>query len=215
MDNRKRSRIFISIIIIIILVIPVGVGIGVSLPIFMNIENSNDWIGFWGGYLGAIIGGIVTLYVLWRTVNDNENARKNDERLHFFEKIIELFSKYSASCGNVCALATRLITIPSNELYKNFLLQINELAGISTEIEILLMSRGKIYNCNEFICKLSEVDNEINEFCNKFEYEFSKNQFDKNAADDLDKEMNQILEKVVALSKVLTECVKNNLEMSL
>ena len=53
-----------------------------------KIEGSNDWIGFWGSYLGAIIGGAITLIVLWKTIVSNRQEREQQEKLEFFHKII-------------------------------------------------------------------------------------------------------------------------------
>lgn len=214
MNNRKRTKVFFVLITaIIIITIPIVVGIGVSLPIFQNIENSNDWIGFWGGYLGAILGGLVTLYVLWSTVNNNEKARRRDEKIHFFEKIIELFSRFSAKCGNLCALAMRLMADPNNDSYKSFLLQHNDVAGIYTELGVLLISRKKIYDCEEFTLKLTSLAEKINEFYNEYENEIIKGGFSLVKSEKLEKDMDQILEKLTMLNDILTECVKNNLEV--
>ncbi len=38
----------------------------ISNIIMLDIESS--WIGFWGSYFGSIISGLITLYVLFVTV---------------------------------------------------------------------------------------------------------------------------------------------------
>lgn len=39
------------------------------------VGESSDWIGFWGSYAGAIIGGLITLLVLHYTIKENSKVR--------------------------------------------------------------------------------------------------------------------------------------------
>lgn len=78
-------------IIIAFLLSPVIVAFCVSsywLP-WPEIESHNDWIGFWGSYLGTIIGGAITLIVLWRTIESNKKEREAEEKREFFNKLLE------------------------------------------------------------------------------------------------------------------------------
>ncbi len=36
----------------------------------------NEWIGFWGSYIGAIISGLIALYVLYHTITENAKIRE-------------------------------------------------------------------------------------------------------------------------------------------
>lgn len=51
------------------------IGVGVSSPLFPRMTNSNDWIGFWGSYAGAIVGGIITLIGVSMTIH---SANRNE-----------------------------------------------------------------------------------------------------------------------------------------
>lgn len=67
-------------IVAIILVAPVVVNIILyctnPIPWLIPIVGeSSDWIGFWGSYAGAIIGGLITLLVLHYTIKENSKVR--------------------------------------------------------------------------------------------------------------------------------------------
>jgi len=49
-----------------------------SVPIF-PVGGNNDWAGFWGGYIGAIIGGLVTLKGIDLTIKNAEDNGKKDK----------------------------------------------------------------------------------------------------------------------------------------
>lgn len=36
----------------------------------------NEWIGFWGSFIGAIISGLIALYVLYHTITENAKIRE-------------------------------------------------------------------------------------------------------------------------------------------
>ena len=57
----------IGIFSIIFIIIPIITGIVISVDGPKWLETNNEWIGYWGGYAGAIIGGLVTLYVMRET----------------------------------------------------------------------------------------------------------------------------------------------------
>ena len=89
----KFSRKFIIVLVVLgigfLIIAPVVVGTVVSMNILESWTNSNDWIGFWGSYLGAIIGGIITLMVLWKTIASNEKEKREREKREFLLSLIE------------------------------------------------------------------------------------------------------------------------------
>ena len=94
---RKEWKIFI--IIIVSIITPIIIGWGVSQDILNEWTNSNDWIGFWGNYAGAVIGSFVTLFVMYETnrsgredleisIKHNKEMEERQEKLKFCELII-------------------------------------------------------------------------------------------------------------------------------
>lgn len=67
--------------------------------------GNNDWAGFWGSYFGTIIGGGITLSVMYATVKDNqknldktlkfekEKVRREEKRI-FNNELLEQVAKY-------------------------------------------------------------------------------------------------------------------------
>ncbi len=79
-NDKKNSNKDILYIVVILLVgsiiIPLIVLGLISIPLQGSVTN--DWIGFFGGYLGALISGLITLFVLYINRKDNEEAKRNN-----------------------------------------------------------------------------------------------------------------------------------------
>ena len=97
----------IIIIICIAMIIPLLIAIGITIPIMEKINNSSPWIGFWGSYIGSIFGGMVTLYVLNRTIDAN---RENVENTLLLEKHKESNHNREFFCESICESALTLST---------------------------------------------------------------------------------------------------------
>lgn len=71
-----KEHLGISILLTIV-IIPIVIYFLSVLPLLPSGKN-NDWAGFWGGYLGAIIGGICTVVgVYWTIQYTRENYEKD------------------------------------------------------------------------------------------------------------------------------------------
>lgn len=207
----KKWKTIVSIIIISILM-PLAVGIGVSLPIFKQIVINNDWIGFWGSYVGTILGGMITLYVLWKTITDNENARKRDEKIKFFDKVMEISTELRVEVGNLFALATRSLAAPSDsELYGLYLQQSNNLTGIDSKMNILLASRNEIYDCEEFLYKFTKIIGHINEVSNRIDEISETKLISDKKAEEINFEIHNIFKELIELQEILIECTRKNI----
>ncbi len=99
-ENKVR---LISVAIIILVGIPLVVYLMVMIPVFPSKDN-NDWAGFWGGYAGAIIGGFITLYVMFRSLIENKKSQDKifereraeqivKEKIDFCNYIVSLFAE--------------------------------------------------------------------------------------------------------------------------
>lgn len=101
----KSNNLFIGITI-------AAIGMPIMTTIFTVIPNNlpnftieNDWIGFFGSYTGAIIGGLITLAVMETTiksgnknVEDTIKATKQIEdrnnRINFANEIVNIVARY-------------------------------------------------------------------------------------------------------------------------
>lgn len=86
----KKEKILLIGTVCFIVIFPVLVAILVSIPILDGLSASNDWIGFWGGYIGSLLGGVITLYVLIKTLESAKEERIAEEKSRFFKELIDL-----------------------------------------------------------------------------------------------------------------------------
>ena len=84
-----KTETLLKLVLVAIVISPILIAVFVSLPILDGLSASNDWIGFWGGYIGAILGGIITLYVLLETIRDNKEQQRRNERISFYNRLLE------------------------------------------------------------------------------------------------------------------------------
>jgi len=71
----KDNKIINSIILILIIIgIPI---LGVVIIDEFNLKNV--WIGYIGAYIGALISGMVMIYVLWRTTEQTRKIQYNNK----------------------------------------------------------------------------------------------------------------------------------------
>lgn len=213
MSKKVKSTLIICFIGFLI-VMPLIISIGVSLPILENVVVDNDWIGFWGSYMGSVLGGIITLYVLWNTIRSSEQARQRDEKIQFFDKVVELYSQLNASEGNVFALATRVISTYDGELYRLYLQQVNYSAGLGSELGIFLASRRQLYNFQEFESCFLDITYKINEFTIKFDDELLNEFKDEDRVNELENNMDEILNEMMVINKTLAICIEDNIKES-
>lgn len=80
---RLKQLIFIIIIgIIVIFGIPIIINWGITYVDF-SIGDNNSWLGFWGTWLGAIMGGIITFVGLKITIDYNNKQQSENIRVNF------------------------------------------------------------------------------------------------------------------------------------
>lgn len=98
----KKHKIFI--VIATFIGSPILVILMTTLSI-INVNTDNQWIGFWGNYLGAIIGGILgisgAIFVLTETLHANQSERTRIEILSFCDYLVKTSNAYAQQC-NAC-----------------------------------------------------------------------------------------------------------------
>lgn len=114
-----------------------------------NFETSNDWIGFFGSYMGAILGGIITLIVMEGTNNSNRDIEKENRKNEFCNNLSDLISDYCVYASD-CYYTYRQDIDNGN--YKQSKMK---LSSITYNIEIRLSG-------NELAKKLLERTKELN-----------------------------------------------------
>ena len=75
----KKRNYLIILPVIIVLPIIVNCILHINNPIsewLPTVGIPNEWIGLWGSYIGAIISGLIALYVLYHTITENAKIRE-------------------------------------------------------------------------------------------------------------------------------------------
>lgn len=86
-DSMKKHKKVISVILLFFIVSPILVGSIVSIPSVAWLEKDNDWIGFWGNYVGSISGSVIGGFVAYKVA---EYGFKGQRELDKQSKITEL-----------------------------------------------------------------------------------------------------------------------------
>lgn len=89
-----KEKIKLALIILICIIAPIIIGWGVSQDILNEWTNDNDWIGFWGSYVGAILGGLVSLYVMRYTINKTERIAELERKKEFCDNLLKELIDY-------------------------------------------------------------------------------------------------------------------------
>ncbi|HBF9359880.1 TPA: hypothetical protein KO307_003103 [Clostridioides difficile] len=182
-----------GVLIIAIIIIPLIVTFTISVrnPIF-NFNESNGWLGFWGSYLGGILGGLATLVAVVITTNqtrkiqednttetrkiqeDNIERMKREDKIRrkriFADDIMECIVKYLAEISE-CFYNKQKSRTVSREMY--FILQI-KLNNI--EYSVLQDDAYKILVLIEKLDKKISIldEKKFNEICKKLIYDTRK-----------------------------------------
>lgn len=69
---------------------------------FIITDTSSGWIGFWGSYLGGIVGGLITLYVLFRTLKENRELQRKEHKIAFCNEICKLSGEICGAINREC-----------------------------------------------------------------------------------------------------------------
>lgn len=76
---REHWFCFLLLVFLVLVLIPLIVVALVSCHLIVT-DTTNNWIGFWGSYFGAIIGSLTTIGGVYFTINNEREKQKEDER---------------------------------------------------------------------------------------------------------------------------------------
>lgn len=94
MKQYLKTSTVVGLIILVLLPLAVTVLTSVITSPISNFETSNDWIGFFGSYIGTILGGIITLIVMKGTINSNRDIENENRKNEFCNNLSDLISDY-------------------------------------------------------------------------------------------------------------------------
>lgn len=153
----RISNIFavIGLVCIIFVAVPLIIGIVVSGGCLPWMNDQSQWISFWGNYLGALIGGVlsgaVAIYVMRQTIKHENDERSRKEKIEFCLKLNEYIMEYGSKIGNYCLIVYDIDKVEKRKEY-------NELIRLSGIINSLLNSKlkDKKYNGVEEFTDISQ-----------------------------------------------------------
>ena len=106
--------------LIIFAIVP-GLVVLVTTPHIINVDTNSQWIGFWGNYLGAIVGGVLgiagAVFVLRETIKDNVRERERSEVLAFCDYLIRKSSDYEQKCSTFLYSVVQYKNIHASEKF--------------------------------------------------------------------------------------------------
>lgn len=135
----KRIALVIAIIILPFLVAKV---VSTPTPFEWMVVKDNEWIGFYGGYIGSII----TLIVMWSTNNATKKIQIRNEVNSFCDSIATIVSNYCQK------------TRSYRSDYKTYLIKNEDYRDICQRRIEILQKQGDILNDNSIQNPLKNKD---------------------------------------------------------
>ena len=126
-----KAETLLKLVLVAIVISPIFIAVFVSLPVLDGLSADNDWIGFWGGYIGAIMGGIITIYVLLKTIRENKEQQRRNERIGFYNKLLEKTVKIDIHQKKVLEMARR-------KNFEGYMCAILDYHSLLLEIQMML-----------------------------------------------------------------------------
>lgn len=180
MDKLKKENI-VLLAIAVMGIIPFILGCAISSPVFKNFVGGDSWIGFWGSYLGSIVSGMITLFVLFKTLEsnkkdleqtfiENKKIQQRQEKMDYCDKIIKLSSSYANDVIDELIRAKEYLEQQTEECYKEYNLARGKAVRINNELMLTMRVKedsrycrnNKYENlCLEIIEKMDCLEKEI------------------------------------------------------
>ena len=207
---KKKNWIIIGIVsTIFVITIPIVIGCGVSADILNNFTNSNDWIGFWGSYVGTIVGGMITLAVLYFTITNENNNKKREERIQYFDNIINEWASVSATLANLCFYVNKFLNKQDEDCFERIILYNNEIVKLGTSFIIKIEIRVKQYRMSKLKEEYEGLINSANHMMQYFEND-NINEEDK---EEIKSIMYCMEERATKISALVNKTVQENIEI--
>ncbi len=208
--RKHPKRVIIIVIVTILVLIPLMVYVLSEVSV-LPVCGNNDWAGFWSGYLGSILGGLITLFVMKYTLINEKEARKREEKINFFNQIISVSSGLSQAVGNLCRYVTRSQVSINNDILDRIFETNNEAAKYSIELEALLETRKDSYNVDEILANVAHFTDMINNMMDVYEKVIHLHFTDEQLCTQLTIMQDEILAEDMKVRECIKTSVRGNL----
>ena len=197
--------------IVLLIFIPLGVAFSLSFR-FIITDTTNGWIGFWG-----IIGGIITLFVLWKTIRTEKESNDREVKIDYFNNLTCIWTEIVQCIYDTCMHGDRLINENNEkaEIRNNYLesmcIKANQATALCVQLEILLETRKEIYSVKDVLDTVIELREEIEEIFEKLS-ELKENE---KSVDEqrifLRRKIEDLQEDIPTISNTIKDMVNTNL----
>lgn len=223
MKNLKGKWRYLILIIGIIILVPILIDYLILGNQIQSNATNGEWIGFFGSYLGSVIGGMITLFVMFKTLDENRKTERRKEKINYLNSIIDLCLEYIRSVEdelNIIALMKQAISHKNDEKIKEYYIDYFDKRGesvkLNNKITLLRNVRRKdlYYYDND---RITEIFNEITDIFKNLEEATKTSYKNRDSVEELEKEGKVASYKVSKLkSEVLEELekmIEKNFEM--
>ena len=200
---------YLLALIFILVLIPLGVAFMLSFR-FIITDTTNEWIGFWGGYLGAILGGMITLYVLWKTIKEEKEISIRQEKIVYFDNIIHVWAKIVQSTYNLEIYICRCHKEKNNDNVEKTYREHALVTGILSELKILLETRKDVYDVGCLLSYLEVLETQLEKTRDEYDEECSET-FIKSGKEAEGKELDELRNVVEKISESIEKTVVKNI----
>ncbi|MFE4428828.1 hypothetical protein ACFRH9_17260 [Peribacillus butanolivorans] len=106
--DKKMQRNLLLIVIGTMIAFPIIINILMFIQVFPVAGDQNSWISTLGSFWGAIIGGVLTLYGVKKSIDHNEEIRRKENfphRLFHLEKALSYLEEVRKDFDNIQSLS--------------------------------------------------------------------------------------------------------------
>ena len=191
---------------IILIAVPLIV-YGMSEVSILPVTGGNDW----AGYIGAIIGGLITLFVMKYSIESENEKSKRQEKIQYFNDVIKISAEFFECVGNLYVKIARCMVSPSNEKYEQVLEENNRGARISIVLELMLETRKSEYDLLVYIDEAARLMDQVNVLMGNFVNLAEKSFSDSDNNQELDLKLDELLKYTERVKDNFEDIVKHNL----
>ena len=209
--NMKKywKEILLAIIVSLVL-IPLAIAWTLSFRL-INTDTTNEWIGFWGGYLGSILGGAITLYVMWKTLQIEKSNREREERINYFNNIIHLWAELSESINEIKTYIDRCICENGNNNIEKVCIGEGHTIKVLVELKVTLTTRKNIYELQELLEILEQIKKTFDETMEQYVTESNRGFKPTASRERLQKNADNLVDIISKSAECLERVVNKNL----
>ncbi len=208
MKSKIRILNIFIIAIIVILVVPIGINFLLPIEIdrFNILGDVKQWFNFWSAYAGAVVSGLITLWVLYKTLRQNQENHINQKE--YTKKLNEEQRIFQVNLLKNQAKQKWLENLKQTVIDNLDLIDFRHIERLSKRITIINSNKEILDEISQLERKVKQIDINFSIlYSNSFitnEQKLYKNQLSK-AAENMIKILSTFSSYLIKLDKTITE----------